>query len=109
MQKAQLELNDLELEAVKKLDTANAAVEICKIYFQRQNPKVIFPPSPNNADLYVQFPDVPGFDVEVKGTKESDIAWNQLKVSGRPSHDLKKECLSTASRISARRQSTSLS
>ena len=66
-------------------------MEICRIYFRRQNPNVTFPSSPNKADLHVLLPNAPGFDIEVKGTKERGVAWNQLKVSGQPSHDMLKK------------------
>lgn len=94
MKKIELLLDDREFALLRGLKTAKAAVEICKIYFRRQNPDVAFPPSPNKADLHVQFPSTAGFDVEVKGTEEPDIAWNQLKVSGKPSHDMLKDGMS---------------
>jgi len=91
MKKVELLLDDREYALLKNLNTAKAAVEICKIYFRRQNPSVVFPPSPNKADLHVQFPNASGFDIEVKGTGEPGLAWNQLKVSGKPSHDMLKQ------------------
>ena len=88
MKEIDLSLDDREFGSLNGLSTANAAVEICRTYFRRQNPMVTFPPSPNRADLHVQFPDRPGFDIEVKGTKEQGIAWQLLRASGQHSHDM---------------------
>lgn len=90
MQEIKLSLDDYEFETVRDMKTADAAVEICKIYFRRQDPAAPFPPSRSGADLFVRFSDDTGLDIEVKGTKESDIAWQQLKVSGKPSHEMLK-------------------
>lgn len=90
MEKIDLSLNPEEFESLTGLNTADAAVEICRVCFRRQNLSVTFPRSPNGADLCIKFPDDPAFDIEVKGTKEPGIAWNQLKVSGQPSYDLLK-------------------
>ncbi len=93
MQKIRLSLKDHEFEMVKDMKTADAAVEICKIYLRQQHQNVIFPSSRSGADLFVRFPDGTGFDIEVKGTARPDIAWQQLKVSGKPSHDMLKNGL----------------
>jgi hypothetical protein len=90
MKEIDLSLNNDEFESLRELSTADAAVELCQTYFRRHNSRVAFPKSPNGADLCVRFPTDPAFDIEVKGTEESGIAWNQLKVSGQPSYDLLK-------------------
>ena len=90
MEKIDLSLSPEEFQSLTGLNTRDAAVGICQIYFRRLNSSVTFPGSPNGADLCIKFPDNPAFDIEVKGTEATGIARNQLKVSGQPSCDLLK-------------------
>ena len=91
MKQIDLLLSSGDLASLNGLNTADAAVEICRIHFRRENSGATFPKSPNRADLCVAFPGAPAFDVEVKGTEETGIAWNQFKVSGNPSFELLKK------------------
>jgi hypothetical protein len=91
MKQIDLLLTPEDLASLKDLNSADAAVEICRIHFRRENSSVTFPKSPNKADLCVVFPGAPAFDIEVKGTEETGIAWNQFKVSGHPSYKLLKK------------------
>jgi hypothetical protein len=87
MQEFEFLLTDEEFESVEGLTTEFAAVEICRVFFRKQNPKVTFPRASNGADLHVLMPDAPGVDIEAKGTQASDIAWQQIRVSSQQSHD----------------------
>ena len=91
MKQIDLLLSPEDLASLKGLNIADAAVEICRIHFRRENSAVTFPKSPNKADLCVVFTGAPAFDIEVKGTEEAGIAWNQFKVSGHPSYELLKK------------------
>ena len=63
------------------------AEEIVKIYFRKKDPQCQFVAMPRKgADLHVVFSDdAPPIVIEVKGTKSSGLAWNQLKVSSQHS------------------------
>ena|SRR5437867_1428479 len=69
-------------------DIGKRAVEIVKSHFRGRHPGCRFVDPPRRADLAL-VPDAAGPKLfEVKGTADSDIAWQQLKVSSQPSHDL---------------------
>jgi hypothetical protein len=70
-------------------DIGKRAVEIIKCHFKNQNPGCRFVETPSGADLSVlpvgaAVPMV----FEVKGTADTDIAWQQLTVSSKSSHAL---------------------
>lgn len=69
------------------------AVAIVKMHIKKEDPSSRFPEPPDRCDLEI----VTGKDrtrIEVKGTSKNEIAWNQLKVSGKHSHrDLKQGML----------------
>jgi hypothetical protein len=87
MDEIQLSLTDEEFSRISQMRCDQAALEICKIHLARSDPSVTFVPPGKGADLRVRRPDGVETDVEVKGTEASGIAWPQLKVSSRHSHD----------------------
>lgn len=96
MESAEFELTDAEYEELGRhyppsegsAAKGGRAVEIVKLYFQKQNQDCRFELPRSGADLRVIFPDGSSKDVEVKGTGALGLAWNQLKVSGRDSFRL---------------------
>jgi len=64
-------------------------VEIVRCHFKKQNPGYRFVETPSGADLAVLPVDAAMPMVfEIKGTADSDIAWQKLKVSSKSSHAL---------------------
>lgn len=67
----------------------NRAKEIVKLHFRCEDPTCRFVPPELGADLKVVFStDRPSTTLEIKGTEQSDIAWQQLKVSSEHSYRL---------------------
>ena len=64
------------------------ALEIVKKHFRRVYPNCSFIPAANGADLAVAVDGALPKQYEVKGTAGPSIAWQKLKVSSKPSHDL---------------------
>ncbi len=60
---------------------------IIKLYFRRRHPDCEFREPRNGADLEVVLsPNQPSLFIEIKGTEDSNIAWQKLKVSSVHSH-----------------------
>src|SRR5881628_2452153 len=64
------------------------ALEIVKTHFRRAHPGCSFIPAARGADLAVIIEGAEPKHYEVKGTANSGIAWQQLKVSSQSSYDL---------------------
>jgi hypothetical protein len=64
------------------------AEEIVKIYFRKKDAQCKFARPQKGADLHVVLSGKAPMDIEVKGTKSADVAWQQLKVSSQHSRDL---------------------
>ena len=68
-----------------------AAIEICKIYFQRKYKNVSFRIPESGADLEVMLSNKKVIPIEVKGTKHNTIKWKNLTAGGRDSYNLLKD------------------
>lgn len=70
----------------KNSHVGKLAVEIAKLYFNQKysNPKFI--ENVNGVDLSVEADNIQE-DFEIKGTSDSNIAFNKLKVSSQTCHD----------------------
>lgn len=64
------------------------AIEIVKTHFRWKHPGCKFVTAVRGADLAVLLDENVTSHFEVKGTAAGDIAWQQLKVSSKASHDL---------------------
>lgn len=80
-------LTEDEFSKIKNLPCEQAALEICKIHFLRNDAKTEFLAPGSGADIRVRVGGGAEIDIEVKGTAASGIAWSQLKVSSQQSHD----------------------
>lgn len=80
------ELNTIYPRSTVSAATGKRAEEILKIYFQSIDTNARFEEPEKGADIRVVLSGR-SFDIEVKGTSKSNIAWSQLKVSSQPSHD----------------------
>ena len=80
-------------------DIGKRAVAIAEIYFRRKDPHCKFVDPPRGADLAVVLEMDGRKFFEVKGTADSDIAWQKLKVSSQSSHDLLKEGSASVLRV----------
>ena len=81
-------------------DIGKRAVEIVRYHFKTQHPGCRFVETPTGADLAVlpvgaAMPMV----LEIKGTADSDIAWQKLKVSSKSSHALLTSGLASVLRV----------
>lgn len=71
----------------KNTHIGNRAVEIVKLFVLSFYPSATFSKkNKKGTDLTIINNGVE-FQFEIKGTAEADISWNQLRVSGKPSHD----------------------
>jgi hypothetical protein len=64
------------------------AMEIVKIHFRRVQPGCAFVSPVRGADLAVVLEGCGPAQFEIKGTADVELAWQQLKVSSKSSHDL---------------------
>ncbi len=62
------------------------STEIIKLYFRSKSATCQFSEPRNGADLEVRFPDSISLLLEIKGTEDSTIAWQKLKVSSEQSY-----------------------
>lgn len=88
MEVVKVSLDAEELRQIGQMPCAEAALLVCRPYLRRVRPGVTFVAPSKNADLRVQVPGELDFDIEVKGTEKTGVAWGQLKVSSQQSHDL---------------------
>jgi hypothetical protein len=88
METVELNLSAVEHDLISGMSTADAALELCRIHLRRVHPGVTFITPSRGADLRVRVPAGPEFDLEVKGTEKTGVAWSQFKVSSQQSHDL---------------------
>jgi hypothetical protein len=75
------ELNKKYPESESNRLIERRAEEIVKIYFRKRDPQCQFTEPLKGADLRVMLSAEPAIDIEVKGTKSTEVAWTQLKVS----------------------------
>ena len=94
MEEVVINLSADEFNRVSGKTTAEAAVELCQIHLRRAHPDAVFVTPSRGADLRIRLQTGVEFDIEVKGTEKSGIAWNQFKVSSQQSHDLLKTGIS---------------
>lgn len=66
-------------------NTELRAEEIVKIYLSLKYSGCTFEQGTNGADLKV-ITTTDSFEIEVKGTKQENIAWTSLKINGNPSY-----------------------
>jgi len=64
------------------------AIEIVRIHFRREDPTCKFVSAAAGADLAIILAGDEPRQFEVKGTASDNLAWQQLKVSSKASHDL---------------------
>jgi hypothetical protein len=82
------ELNECFPVSQGSAQIGKRAVELIKIHFVGRDPDCKFVPAKRGADLAVVVGESPARQFEVKGTSGSEIAWQKLKVSSKPSYDL---------------------
>ncbi|GAH75514.1 unnamed protein product, partial [marine sediment metagenome] len=63
------------------------ADELVKMHFRNQNNNCVFEKLSNGGDLRITSIDEV-LEIEIKGTAETGINWQRLKVSGKPSYRL---------------------
>jgi hypothetical protein len=64
------------------------AIEIVKTHFRRKHSGCQFVAPARGADLAIRLDRQDPMQFEIKGTAAAGIAWQQLKVSSKASHDL---------------------
>lgn len=67
-------------------NTELRAEEIVKIFLRKKYLGCNFANGTNGSDLRVVTKSKT-FEIEVKGTKQTDIAWTSLKINGKPSYE----------------------
>src|SRR5215475_12751066 len=80
-------------------DIGKRAVEIVKLHFRRSHPGCTFVTPERGADLAVVLEPTGPRQFEVKGTADSSIAWQQLKVSSKASYNLLTTCEASVLRV----------
>jgi hypothetical protein len=71
----------------KSSNVGDRAIQILRIYFLSLDGASAFREQVDDADLEVTNSHSEVQRMEVKGTADKGIAWQKLKVSGKPSHD----------------------
>ena len=81
-------LDDSAREHISGLKTGKKAEEIVRLLLiKAYGDQAKIKKVRDGADLRVEFDDGNSFSVEVKGTSDTKIAWEKLKVSSQRSHD----------------------